>query len=796
MKKFYSLLILVCFVLSTRAQTTYTWQGANNASWAVSTNWTPTRTTPAANDILQFNDGTSKTITALVTQTVGTISVTNNTTIVLQAAAARTITVGNGTGTDLTIATGSSLTLSTNVNMTMAGNATGTIDGTLAIIAGRTFNSNNAGVITTVNGTIDNSGTVTCSNATRLVFAAGSTYIHNVNNVSLPTATWNTTSLLNVTGVTATALAGLGQAFGNITWNCASQTLANMNFNQMTAINNLTLISTGSGSIRIANNATNRLVPTTGSLNNFTMSGGSFDLATSTGSGTINVAGNFDISGGTITESGTSNGAINFTGTSTQTYTKSGGTFSNNINFAINAGATVDFGTSVLDGSAGTFTLASTGKIITSNAGGIPSTITVTGTKSYNSGADYEFRGAATGTFTTTPTAATVRNLTVNNTGGDVTLSQPLTVNGVLALTAGALTTTAVNLVTVSATGSTSGTSYVNGPMSKVGTTAFTFPVGKSGAGLHTIGIGTPSASATVTAEYFRSNPHAFGSTYGGSLIQISGCEYWTLNRTAGGGTGRVVLSWESTSACGGTWGYVGSLGGLAVARLNGGTWADEGSFGTTGNTVSGTLTSNTATLDFTATFALGTTTTSNALPVMFADVKAFQKNSGVQVEWTNLTERDMVSYTVERSADGQSWATINQQAPRSNVNDRESYATFDGAPFNGVNFYRIKALDISGKIVLSKTMKVDINSKQNGFAIFPNPVRGNQLSLSFNLSKGQYTVKVLNGNGQQVMIQRISHNGGSITQTLDLPGSVTPGVYNMVISGGDYRASKMFIVQ
>ena len=282
----------------------------------------------------------------------------------------------------------------------------------------------------------------------------------------------------------------------------------------------------------------------------------------------------------------------------------------------------------------------------------------------------------------------------------------------------------------------------------------------------------------------------------GGSLIQISGCEYWTLNRTAGGGTGRVVLSWESTSACGGTWGYVGSLGGLAVARLNGGTWADEGSFGTTGNTVSGTLTSNTATLDFTATFALGTTTTSNALPVMFADVKAFQKNSGVQVEWTNLTERDMVSYTVERSADGQSWAAINQQAPRSNVNDRESYSTFDGAPFNGVNFYRIKALDISGKIVLSKTMKVDINSKQNGFAIFPNPVRGNQLSLSFNLSKGQYTVKVLNGNGQQVMIQRISHNGGSITQTLDLPGSVTPGVYNMVISGGDYRASKMFIVQ
>ena len=53
----------VFFYNRARAATTYTWNQTGTASWATSTNWSPTRTTPAADDILIFNNGATTTAT-------------------------------------------------------------------------------------------------------------------------------------------------------------------------------------------------------------------------------------------------------------------------------------------------------------------------------------------------------------------------------------------------------------------------------------------------------------------------------------------------------------------------------------------------------------------------------------------------------------------------------------------------------------------------------------------------------------------------------------------------------------
>src|SRR6185437_2751356 len=78
--------------------------------------------------------------------------------------------------------------------------------------------------------------------------------------------------------------------------------------------------------------------------------------------------------------------------------------------------------------------------------------------RTFDSGANYTYNGSAaqvTGAFTTTPTANTVANLTVNNSAG-VTLSGNLTVTGILTLTNGDIKTGSNAL-------SQSGTSAGNG---------------------------------------------------------------------------------------------------------------------------------------------------------------------------------------------------------------------------------------------------------------------------------------------------------------------------------------------
>ena len=166
---------------------TYTWIGENNASWIVAANWSPARTTPAITDILQFNDGTIKTVTAVPTETIGKLLVSGNTNITFQAGAIATLTVSNELDIDLVVGAGSQLNISgaNALSISLSTGATGSISGSMTIAgaahrllattaSGITFNS--GAVFTAGTGFIGNAfGSAT---ANSIVFSAGSTYVH------------------------------------------------------------------------------------------------------------------------------------------------------------------------------------------------------------------------------------------------------------------------------------------------------------------------------------------------------------------------------------------------------------------------------------------------------------------------------------------------------------------------------------------------------------------------------------------------------------------------------------------
>ncbi|MGK2861986.1 MAG: T9SS type A sorting domain-containing protein, partial [Chitinophagaceae bacterium] len=354
------------------------------------------------------------------------------------------------------------------------------------------------------------------------------------------------------------------------------------------------------------------------------------------------------------------------------------------------------------------------------------------------------------------------------------------------------------NLPTITSTGTASPatlTSFVNGPLAKAGATAFTFPVGKAGFGFRNIGITTPSATATFRAEFFRVSPPA--GTLEPTLTRVSACEYWDLSKTAGasGVSANVVLSWEANSNCGGA--YVTNPVTLRVAHLLSGVWVDEGRLSSTGDATKGTITSADSPTTFSP-FALASgSAADNPLPVVFADVKAYGKNNGVQIEWSNLTEQDIASYSIERSSNGRDFASIDQQSPTGNQSIKAEYNAFDANPNTGANFYRIKAVETSGKIVYSKILTINLGRENHGLELYPNPVLDHQVTISLsNLNKGQYTIRVINTAGQNIFRQIITNRGSTLTQSLNLPATIKPGVYHMVITGDGYRENKMFIVR
>ena len=258
---------------------------------------------------------------------------------------------------------------------------------------------------------LENNATIT-SLAASLAINNGGTYQHNYTTVggAIPTASWNTGSTCLVIGYTTfngNPAGGYNQPFYNFTWNRPNQTVAGIpslgGVFTGGVSNNFTVISTGAGTMALSNTAD---FATT--IKNFILSGGTLILSNGGADATLNLTGDFTMSGGTLQRN--SNGLVNFrfTGVSAspQIFSKTAGTISGVINFQINptaTGAVVNFGTSILDGANATFNIANGGTLITANTNatgaittsGANGSIQVGGTRTFSSGAHYVFNGTA-----------------------------------------------------------------------------------------------------------------------------------------------------------------------------------------------------------------------------------------------------------------------------------------------------------------------------------------------------------------------------------------------------------------
>jgi len=624
--------------------------------------------------------------------------------------------------------------------------------------------ANGTGTDMSVSGTVQTNSTsgnggFTINAGAALGFNSGGALNYTINGDVVPSATWDANSTLNITGVTSTIPTGLaGQTFGHFIWNVNQPGTEDLDVS-FTVAGNMSFQNAGVGDLRLSNSGTNQTLTVNG---NYTQSSGIFTLVSADGDATLNVDGDFTISGGTLDFF---DGDLNDDGIPTLNV---GGNFSH---------------------AAGTITRS------VGTGPGVPA---------------INFDGSSAQTLTGGGTTNGVVNYTINNSSSTgITVLAPYTITGTMTFTNGYVYSDNTNFLTIAAGGVVSGAdddSFVDGPIAKTGTTAFEFPVGNTTGSnpnnYHPISIGAPSASTTFKAQYIRANANSLESEKAPGVFGVSACEYWNLERTGAAATADVTLSWDGASPCGTL--YITTTLGLIVA------WRDpvdsrwENSQGTGQSTSSsfphttGTITRTSVPSDAFGAFTFGNTDANGSpLPVKFSNIKAFEKQSGVQIDWTTYQEENLSHYSVERSADGNNFVSIGQVASRNSAIET-AYGLFDASPLPGVNFYRLRANDIDGKFSYSTIVKVNLDKRVKDISLYPNPATGGYISFQgADLAKGNYTVKIFNSAGVQVMGRSFSHSGGAINQTLQLPAGTRSGMYSLqLINENEKVMSKTFIVQ
>jgi hypothetical protein len=190
--------------------------------------------------------------------------------------------------------------------------------------------------------------------------------------------------------------------------------------------------------------------------------------------------------------------------------------------------------------------------------------------------------------------------------------------------------------------------------------------------------------------------------------------------------------------------------------------------------------------------------TSGGPLPVNFANVQARAEGLNTTISWSNLTESDVDYYAVERSADGRNFEVIGKLQPKANNYSKQDYSYIDHSSL-AAGFYRVKAVEFNTTTKTSVILRVNSQNRgrKGGFHVYPNPVQGGVVSLQAgDLEKGAYSVRMFHTNGQLVYSRVLQLQGGTISQSLELPSKLQSGMYLMQIEGAGSKQSLHIYVQ
>jgi hypothetical protein len=181
------------------------------------------------------------------------------------------------------------------------------------------------------------------------------------------------------------------------------------------------------------------------------------------------------------------------------------------------------------------------------------------------------------------------------------------------------------------------------------------------------------------------------------------------------------------------------------------------------------------------------TSSSSAVLPVSLLSFDATKNNNkGATLSWATASEHNSAYFDAERSEDGKNYRSIGKVTANGNTNTEKSYKLDDTKPVAGMNYYRLKTVDVDGKSEYSPVRILNFGANAN-IIIYPNPaetevtvagvetgmhvnilgmdgrtivsypVTGNKLDVSLkSIQSGLYILQVRGKNGEVISSQKL----------------------------------------
>ncbi|MEM7657499.1 MAG: PA14 domain-containing protein [Bacteroidota bacterium] len=173
-----------------------------------------------------------------------------------------------------------------------------------------------------------------------------------------------------------------------------------------------------------------------------------------------------------------------------------------------------------------------------------------------------------------------------------------------------------------------------------------------------------------------------------------------------------------------------------------------------------------------------------SSFPVEWLSFEAVPQQDWVQLRWTTDTELNSDYFQVERSQDGENFEAIGEVAAAGISQEALNYQLPDQDPFQGISYYRIKAIDLDGSFNYSELREVRL--AQQWVKAYPNPLGQDRLlTIEAKLPIGTTVqLKLVDLKGQVLREERLQTQTSSEHLQWALP-ELPSGLYLLQIQAG-----------
>ena len=164
-------------------------------------------------------------------------------------------------------------------------------------------------------------------------------------------------------------------------------------------------------------------------------------------------------------------------------------------------------------------------------------------------------------------------------------------------------------------------------------------------------------------------------------------------------------------------------------------------------------------------------------LPIELGAFTASAENNRVLLNWTTITETRNAGFVIERSIDGRNFDKIGNEVGAGNSNEKITYKHYDNAPFNGVNYYRLKQVDTNGEFSYSMVRSVQFK-KSVEVSFFPNPVQESIQLFTDRTLESETDLMIYTLDGQLLLSKKIDLRNGVYHVEDPMVKSLPTGMY------------------